>query len=201
MKAVCALVGLALLVGCSFFRHYTKVVNDPFRNEAERSLLSRACVQEFPAVQDTPRIIFSGVDSSDYLAVAEAYNALVDTLINREERGLPSRGAQEVPIELANQHNVYLDSLKIVRNTLRNYHPPAIIKTEIKQVKVTDVAAVSLKQSEVNACRYENEQLTKDAHDAKTKLGNRTTTMYWLLFVCLILLIGNVVQILSKVKS
>lgn len=191
MKTLITLALVGGLIGCSPLRHYQKVALDPFRNSAERSLLSRACTQEFPAIQDTGRVIKVGVDSSDYNAVAEAYNVLLDSLIAMYERDTVSYPGV---IRICTPG----DSARIIRNFLRIYKPPAVIKTEIKEVKVTDMAAIAMKQSEVDKCREENAALATTAKNATEKLKDKNQTNVWLWVVLGLLAAGNVYQLFKR---
>lgn len=195
-----------LLYSCSPLRHYTKVANDPFRNSAERALLARAAQQEFPAIEDTGRVIYTGVDSAEYKALNMAHLQLLDSLIAHYEREdtlswvpeTENPPALQSMIDAAFNEVAKVDSLRHIRNFLRTYRPPTITRTEVKEVKVRDAAWAELKQQEINACKLENEQLTKRTQIAEEKASNRGGTQWWLICLCVILGGWHLVNIFKR---
>lgn len=163
---------LFLFCACNPLRHYTKVATDPFRNSKERELLSRACIQEFPAVRDTPKVVYTGIDSSDYLAVNEAYLKLLDSLIAMSnDTAFTATGTDNRPV-LA----YWFDSIRVVRNFLRTYKPPAVIKTVVKEVPVRNTAIEHQLQTSIDYARSENQGLVKQRDEAVDKKKKAKTT-------------------------
>jgi hypothetical protein len=175
------LILMLLVIGCSPLRHYVKVANDPFRNSAERALLAKAAAEEnLLTYSDTPRIVTSGTDSTDYNAVVDAYNELLDSLLAQQPLDTSFIIDTSRPVYTGVSKR---DSLKIIKNFLRVYHPPAVVKTIVTEKKVHDPAAELVLQNRVEACRTENDNYVKKIAAAELKLKNRTTVMWWLIAV------------------
>jgi hypothetical protein len=208
MKVILCMLLVGGLIGCNPLRHYQKVANDTYRNAPERTLLSRACVSEFPAIRDTVQVVSTVVDSSDYLAVAEAYNQLIDSLIAYKEKELDddidsATGWHKSNVfggslrdELANRTS--LDSLRHIKGFIRTYHPPAVIRTVVKEVPVRNTAIESMLQQKADACRTENDGLIVQAKSAVDERKRARTTNLWLYIVGGLLLFGNVYQLFGK---
>jgi hypothetical protein len=206
MRAFFIVVILAL-VACNPLRHYNKVVNDPFRNTPERQLLSRACVQEFPAIRDTSRTIREDIDSSDYLASQAAINALLDSLnahLEREAKTadqpstyLPLHDSMAAATTIQPLRINPRDSLRIIRGFLRVYKPAAVIHNKVVEVPVKSSSVGAYEhtlQASIDKCRTENEAMataTKQAQDARQK--TRTTNI-WLIVIAALAVGGNVFQ-------
>jgi hypothetical protein len=195
MKAIILLAVVGTLMGCNPLRHYQKVANDTYRNAPERTLLSRACVSEFPAIRDTAQVISTVVDSTAYIAVAEAYNALVDSLINHEIEDAKQDSTHGI-VDLRDQ--AIIDSLRHIKGFIKTYHPPAVIKTVIKEVPVRNTAVESLLQQKIDDCSRENDGLIVQAKSAVEQKKKARTTNIWLYIVTGLLLVGNVYQLFGK---
>lgn len=195
---------LLALVACNPLRHYNKVVNDPFRNAPERQLLSRACVQEFPAVRDTARTVKSDIDSSDFLASQAAINALLDSLnahLERESKTAdqPITGTRVDSLAVIGPSRAVSprDSLRIIRGFLKVYKPAPIIHNKVVEVPIKSSSAGAYEhtlQAGIDKCRDENEALalaTKQAQEARHK--TRTTNI-WLIVLAAVAIGGNIFQ-------
>jgi hypothetical protein len=145
---------LFLITACSPLRHYRKVVNDPFRNKAERELLARASQQEFPNVtSDTPTITVT-YDTVFYEVPAQ-------------EKG------SEIVTEIAIRDT-------IIKQITRTIRPAQITKTIKIERQVRDAAWAELKENEVRQARWENERLQIQLNEAKTDSKTRIKIIYWM---------------------
>jgi hypothetical protein len=185
------LIIILLFCSCHPLRHYRHVALDDFRNAAERNLLAKAANEEFPQIRDTPKVIFTGIDSTQYNAVNHAYNVLLDSLIAAYSRD--TAGVLTAPTGT-------IDSLRIVRNFLRVYKPPAVIKTEVKEILVRNTAIENQLQTAIDNCRDEAERLADTAEVAKDRQAKTRQTNIWLWVVCGLLAAGNVYQLLNGKK-
>jgi hypothetical protein len=151
------------LISCSPLRPYRKVVNDKFRNSAERELLARAAQQEFPAIiGDTPQVTVVW-DSTEYNELAKAYDELADELIRKAEESS----------QFANRDTI----IEYITRTLK---PATITKTVTKEVKIRDAVWAEVKENEIRQARWENERLRIETGEAKTRAKNRMTIIYFL---------------------
>lgn len=187
--------GLILLASCKTLHHYKKVDADSFVDARESKYISRTCARLYPEIKDTPKVIYSGIDSSDYLAVTDAYNVLLDSLIAAYERDTAT-----IPgvIRICTAG----DSARIVRNFLKGYRPPAIINTEIKEVPVRNTAVENMLASQLAACKQENEQALEKQETAERKLKNLKAADGWKYGGALLLsIIAFIVGLLMRKKS
>jgi ASC-1-like (ASCH) protein len=192
---------ILLFASCNPLRHYQKVALDPFRNNAERALLAKAAHEEFPAIKDSVRVVSTGVDSSDFNAVNMAYMTLLDSMIAHAER----EDTVRTPINNSYERSLYrqvfpTDSLRIIRNFVRVYKPPAIVKTEVKEVRVSDTFKEALLQTQIDNCRTDNAWLVSEVAKAKENFDDKRRTNIWLWIVMGLLAVGNVYQLTNRWK-
>jgi hypothetical protein len=185
------LIIILLFASCNPLRHYNKVALDKFRNNAERALLAKAAHEEFPAIKDSVRIVSTGVDSSDFNAVNMAYMTLLDSMIAHAER-------EDTATEGVRPYFAPVDSLRVIKNFVRVYRPPAIIKTEVKEVRVSDTFKEALLQSQIDNCRRDNDFLMTETAQLREKRDDTKRTNIWLWIVLGLLAVGNVYQLTSR---
>ncbi len=171
------LIIILIFTSCNPLRHYTKVVNDPFRNEKERELLARASLQEFPPVSGEPTITVT-VDSAGFDELNKEYNKLVEDYAKHIAADTLRGGEIDT---------VFLTKIRALK-------PAVITRTITKQVEVRNTAVENQLQSKINACSRENEQLVSEAKGAKDSQKKTRSTNIWLYVVSGILLLGHIVR-------
>lgn len=173
---------LLIFANCSPLRHYTKVANDPFRNEAERQLLARASLQEFPPITGQPvtTIVY---DSTAYKELSAQYNLLVEDYIRHIEKE-DSSGNREA------------DTVFLTR--IRALKPATIVKTVTKEIPIRNTAVENQLQTSLNACTRENDGLAIQAKTASDRRKDARKTLTFLYVISGVLLAGNLVQLFSK---
>lgn len=167
---------ILLFASCSTYKAYQKVAADPFVDAKESVLLSQKCLTVYPIIRDSAKTVLTEVDSTAYNAMIDAYNELLDSLISQFER-------QEGEIGFIDTNDLLpkSDSLRIIKNFVRHYRPPAIVRTEVKEVLVRNTAWEAQKQQEIEACRAEKELLRQDFQKVNTKLDKRNREKGWII--------------------
>lgn len=163
-----------LFVSCSTYKAYQRVARDPFVDARESVLLSQKCLTVYPFIRDSAKTITVGVDSAAYNATIDAYNELLDSLISQYE-------SQEGELAFIDTNDAILksDSLRIIKKFIKHYRPPAIVKTEIKEVPVRNTAWERQKQGEIEACTAEKEAMRQDYQKVTRKLQKRNAEKGW----------------------
>lgn len=181
------LIIILLFSSCSIlkdsrtYKAYQRVAADPFVDQRESVLLSQKCLTVYPFIRDTPRIVSVGVDSLEYEAAVKSYNELLDSMIVLYERMDQLAVIDTTATLPVNYVTRPQDSLRVIRNFLRLYKPPRIVRTEVKEVPIINTAWEAQKQIELEACRAEKAQLYQDNQKIATKLQNRNASRGWIL--------------------
>jgi hypothetical protein len=137
----------------------------------------------------------SGIDSSDYNNVVEAYNELLDAVIKAYESD-----TTRIP------GVVYVcppkDSARIIKNFLKSFRPPAIVRRDTVKVEVTSLqasATIEQQRTEIITLRAENQKALADKDEAVGKLQNKNKQLaWWILGIVAAFGAGWVVRTLKK---
>jgi hypothetical protein len=189
-----------IFCSCNPLRHYLKVQNDPFRNEAERSIIARVSLQEFPPLKDTPTttVIY---DSTAWKELNEQYHILVDDYVRHIEADTP---ILIDAFHIWDSHSIdsfnniarayAIKSLAETVKKLKATKPATITKTIVKEVPTRRGEVENQLQNEINNCRRENSELSYQAKTATDKQKKTGTTNIWLWVVTGLLTIGHIAR-------
>lgn len=167
---------ILLFTSCSTYKAYQKVAADPFVDARESVLLSQKCLTVYPFIRDSAKTVSSSVDSAAFNAMVDAYNELLDSLLAQYESDELAFIDTNDVVKVSKA-----DSLRIIKRFIKGFRPPAIIKTEIKEVPVRNTAWEAQRQSEIEACRAEKELLRQDFQKVSAKLQKRNAEKGWII--------------------
>lgn len=185
MKILTFISILLILAGCSTYKAYQKVAADPVVDAREAVLLKQKCLSVWPEKISPPVLIGTGIDSSAYNAWAAANNELLDMLLEKTA---------------AYDSLALRDSVRIIKEFITKYRPPAVRVVDTVQVEVVSseaVAALESQRQEIIGLRAENAKLTQDKEDAEARLKNTKAATGWVvaggfLLSILTFIIGNI---------
>lgn len=192
---------LAILTGCK--TAYEKVNQDRYRTKSERDLLAGPCKDEFPPSYGVP-IIKTGVDSTEYFAALEALGLSLDENMDLKDSILAILGALK-PDSLTQKEVVAdilkltreRDSLRVIRNFIKNYKPAPIFVTTEKEVPVRDSAAFNEFNRLLGVCR-DNELKAIKQSEADGKYKSYFFYTLGASILLIVLLILYLIKRLSK---
>ncbi len=180
------LIIILLFTSCSTYRAYQKVAADPFVDARESVLLAQKCLAVYPFKTDSVRLVSVKDDSSAYQATIDGLLMMIDTLTAQidTEVGFIDTNDQVQPCKIRRT-----DSLRIIRNFVKSYRVPPIIRTEIKEIPTLDTKAVAIIQAQLNGCISENNKLAASKETVDKKLQNKQAQTGWILGGGLLLIV------------
>jgi hypothetical protein len=168
-----------LLASCSTYKAYQKVAADPFVDARESVLLAQKCLAVYPFKSDSVRVVRVGDDSAAYQATIDGLISTIDQL----SAALDSAGTEVGFIDTNDVSAPVMprDSLRIIRQFLKSYRIPPVVRTIEKEVPVTDARREALNHAQLVACQAEQAKAVAAAEKASRKLQKKNATMGWVI--------------------
>lgn len=184
------LVFLLLFASCTTYKAYQKVAADPFVDAREGVLLSQKCLATYPLKLDTPRVKSVTDDSAAYQATIDGLLMMIDTLaaaLDQQDRELSFIDTNDFgppPCKIRPQ-----DSLRIIKNFLKFYRVPPVIRVVEKEVPTLDTKTMEISQANIRACTAENARLQGELDKATARLTKKNAATGWIVGVGLLAVI------------
>lgn len=173
---------------------YRKVQEDTFVDAKQKQILLDKTLLLYPDLRDTPRIVNKYIDSTEYNATIAAYLDVIDQL----NKQLANDTTQEYLL-LTPEGNLVKtkcpvskkDSLRIITQFLKSFHPPAIKEITEKETPTTDGRLINRVRDNLNACEGTNAMLNNKVDDLESKLSKRNNRTGWFIAGGVLAVIGS----------
>lgn len=198
MRVIILVILAITFIGCNPLKHYQKVQEDPYRNEAERLLLAKACLEEFPKVPDTIRMVDRVLDTAAYESYRRNYQELLERYIETQSRD--TTGGTTTQIKEIVYRCTSADSARIVRAFLKTYNPPPIIKKERYEVIVPDLARQEIDRQKIKQCDEESSKQAKEIESLQKKARQGVIFKWILIGVGVLLALLVVGYVMGRIK-
>lgn len=173
-----------ILFGCvTDKKAYKRVQQDTDISTKEKQIILEKAILLAPDLKDTPILKSTVIDSAEYNATINAYLDVI-TQLNKQLEYHQDDDVWFVPEGTTDSFRVQYrvskkDSLRIIKNFLLYFKPPAIKEIITKEIPTTDGKRLAQIQLLLNNCEASNIRLVNDQGALKQKLEKRNKRTGW----------------------